>query len=87
SGCTIRDAAPADVIPASRIPALMIHGEMDDYVPAFMLKENAAAYGGEYETYTVAAAGHADSFVKEPEEYERRVNRFAEKILSQENEK
>lgn len=62
----------------AKIPGLIIHGEEDDYVPAEDAKRIYEAYGGRKQILLVPEAGHARSYVVNPEMYDRKVRAFME---------
>lgn len=76
AGCTLKDAAPVEVIPDSRIPALMIHGVTDSYVPFHNVELIDQAYGGPHRVFPVPGAGHAMSHVIDKDGYDREVTEF-----------
>ncbi len=72
-GCTIKEASPIDAVKNSKVPALLIHGKEDDYVPYYMLDAIDQAYAGEHHTYRVNGAAHAMSYVEDPEGYNHEI--------------
>lgn len=63
----------------SQVPVMFIHGESDKFVPTEMVYRLAEAVPeNRREVYIVPEAAHTESFVTNPKEYERRV----EKLLS-----
>lgn len=70
---------PIDGVPAlaaARVPLLVIHGVADTYVPPINGRQIAAAYGPQAETLFVPGAGHIESHMTVPAEYDARVLAF-----------
>ncbi|PKM70618.1 MAG: hypothetical protein CVU93_01175, partial [Firmicutes bacterium HGW-Firmicutes-18] len=58
-------------------PVLFIHGEKDDFIPAWMVEELAAEKNkGPKEIYVAENAGHAKSYWTDPKKYEDVVIKF-----------
>ncbi|MFT8837942.1 alpha/beta hydrolase [Liquorilactobacillus satsumensis] len=60
-------------------PIFFIHGEKDAYVPVKMAYENYYATSAPKELWIVKDATHAESFWKDPESYQRHLNKFLER--------
>ena len=67
------------------IPILMIHGKSDTFVPCVMTQEGYDACTGPKELLLVEGAGHGVSFLVNPEEYGRKLVRFVENIVNENN--
>ncbi len=81
----IREASPVEAVKAARVPILIIHGEDDRFVPCAMSREilvAAAEAGRDVKLLTVKHAGHAISFIEDPETYRRETNAFAARCLN-----
>lgn len=57
-GYDLKKAAPTAVLPRCRVPVLFIHGEQDDAVPCFMVRQLSAACGSAKQVLTVPQARH-----------------------------
>lgn len=64
------------------IPALLIHGQEDRFVPCEMSMENFDAIPGEKELMIVPGAGHGMSWYLDQEGYRKAVKTFCRKILA-----
>jgi fermentation-respiration switch protein FrsA (DUF1100 family) len=63
-----------------RAPILLIQGDSDEVVPFRMRAELEAAAGGHVETWTIAGAGHNETYDTGGDEYVRRVHRFIDRV-------
>ncbi len=79
AGYSLKGADSRKALAKTRIPLLFIHGEQDDFVPLSMTRENFAACGSEKELYLVEKAGHAQSFVIDPEGCKEKIESFLAK--------
>lgn len=79
-GWNFKNVSPITSLPKVNIPILFIHGEEDDYVPTVMCKQMYLVKNGYKDMYIVPGAGHADSYSKNSEEYEKRVHNFLKDI-------
>ncbi|MET3696209.1 hypothetical protein SAMN05877753_102258 [Bacillus oleivorans] len=80
AGFSMKDIVPLEAIKNIRKPILFIHGQEDVYVPASMTKELYDAYEGEKSIFMPERGGHAETYVTNPEEYERTIFEFLEKV-------
>ena len=76
----IREAIPAEVRKA-KVPALLIHGSRDTFVPCSMCEEIYRNYAGPKRKLIVSGAGHAESYYKDPEAYEAALDEFTGGII------
>jgi dipeptidyl aminopeptidase/acylaminoacyl peptidase len=75
-GVDLEKDSPEDVVAASEVPVLLIHGKKDGNLPAYnseMILAHSAARGGAAVLWEPADAGHTGAAGAEPQEYERRV--------------
>lgn len=76
------DLKPKDVAGAiSPRPVLVIGGELDDLVPAFMARQIYAAAREPKELWIAKGAHHVDFPQRVPEEYSRRLIEFYSRLL------
>jgi fermentation-respiration switch protein FrsA (DUF1100 family) len=80
-GHSLKDASSIEQLKKSKTPVLFIHGEKDDYVPFYMLKENYDACASEKDMLTVPEAEHANSYKVNPELYWNKVEEFTNKYI------
>ena len=67
-GYDLRFARPVDALARTRVPVLIIHGEVDRVVPAYMARELSAAGGG-HQLEVFPGAGHCCAVFADPERY------------------
>jgi len=79
-GWRFKDVSPITTLPKVKIPILFIHGEEDDYVPASMCKQMYSVKKGYKDIYIAANAGHAQAYISNKNEYEKRVDEFLKAI-------
>jgi len=79
-GWEFKDVSPLTTLPSIEIPILFIHGEGDDYVPAFMCKQMYEVKNGYKEIYIAPNAGHAEAYWNNKDEYEKKVDGFLKAI-------
>jgi fermentation-respiration switch protein FrsA (DUF1100 family) len=78
----------ADISPRRHIgvirprPLLIIHGMADGVIPTSQAKMNYAAAGQPKTLWLVPRAGHVQSMLAQPQEYERRVIQFFRRCLA-----
>ena len=65
----------------ARLPALLIHGSGDTFVPCSMCEEIYRNYAGPARKWIVDGAGHAESYYKNPEAYEAVLDQFTGGII------
>lgn len=75
----IDSSAAVDAVRHTDIPILLLHGEKDDFVPAYMSKEIQDNCFGYVERHTFKEADHGYSSLVEPQRYERILIMFLEK--------
>lgn len=76
AGYGFRDVSTLDTVAQTKIPMLFIHGEDDDFVPAYMSPANYKVCNSEKELLTVPGASHAESYYKYRQKYESTVYGF-----------
>ena len=64
-----------------RVPTLFIHGMNDERVPVRMMYELYQAKTGLKQLYPVRNAGHDETYVNDPENYEKRLRLFLQPYL------
>ena len=65
-GFNLKEADACKAVSQTKIPILIIHGDMDNLAPLYMAKE----------IYIVHGAGHAENYKKDPEGYEKIITTF-----------
>lgn len=73
------DFSAANEVKKSQLPMLIIHGEEDSFVPAYMSKEIADANPARIERHTFEGADHGLSYLVDRERYLRIVENFLKK--------
>lgn len=86
AGYSFKKASPINALKKAKVPILFFHGEKDDYVPAYMIKQLYDACPTKKEMMLVPDAFHAKSYQTHPDVYEKKFNEFFYKILYKENE-
>lgn len=81
AGYGLDECNAAREVRKARIPALLIHGEDDTFVPCSMCEEICRNYAGRKMQLLVPGAGHAESFYKDTEAYMDALDRFAGGII------
>lgn len=81
AGFRFKDVSPIKIVSQIDTPILFIHGKCDNLVPPSMSKQMYAAKKTNKAIYLVAKAKHAQSYWKNGEEYERRVEKFLNTYL------
>ncbi len=79
---SFKDSSIIDSINTIECPMLFIHGEDDDYVPYYMVRELYEKYEGEKMLYTVKNAKHAVSIVKDRATYHETIQIFLDKYAN-----
>jgi len=72
-------------VAALRCPVLLIHGEVDDIIPAAMsgvLLERARAAGVAAERWLIPGAGHNETYDAGGDDYVRRVREFVARVTT-----
>ncbi len=82
AGYSPKTASSLKMLEKSKVPMLFIHGGDDNFVGTYMLSENfkAKIYGNK-EIFTIEDAGHGEAYLRDPEEYFKRIHSFIEKQL------
>lgn len=81
AGYDLRDASAIDAVRRSHTPTLIIHGEKDEFVPAYMAQELYDACAAEKELVIVKDATHELSVVYDPDLYFGKIREFADRYL------
>lgn len=81
AGYGLDDCNSAREVRKARIPALLIHGDSDTFVPCSMCEEICRNYAAEKTQLIVPGAGHAESFYKDTETYMDALDAFAGGII------
>ncbi|MBQ3176778.1 MAG: alpha/beta hydrolase [Clostridia bacterium] len=81
-GFGYRDCTTLDTLAESDLPILLIHGGKDDFVPTYMTEENYAAAKNCKGKLIVPEAGHALSYITDPDAYRQAVTIYLEEILT-----
>lgn len=79
-GFDLSAASAVEAVRRAKIPALIIHGEDDRFVPCAMSREIHAANPSMVRLETFPGAGHGLSYMVDTERYERAVREFLLKI-------
>lgn len=83
AGFSFGEASSVKQLQKCRRPILFIHGSKDTFVPYAMLEEVYAAAPSPKEKLTVEGAGHAESYVVDPQTYWHTVFTFADRFLGE----
>lgn len=75
-GFSYDDVSPEKAEEKSTVPIMFIHGDDDEYIPCSMSKEMYDKKKGPKKLYIVEGAGHAQSVVRDKDEYEKQVISF-----------
>ncbi len=76
-GFTLKECSTKESLAKDRtVPVLFIHGDADELVPCSMTLENYLACAAPKELLIVHGAGHACSFLADPDAYKSRVLAF-----------
>ena len=68
-GFDLEETCPEEMLKRCQKPVIFFHGEADDFVPAYMSRENYDACAARKELVLIPGAGHGLSFPKEPQRY------------------
>jgi fermentation-respiration switch protein FrsA (DUF1100 family) len=80
-GWPVDSASPIHAMPRVEAPIFFIHGQKDTYIPPDMSQELfAAKQRGIRKIYLAPNAGHVESLVKNPVEYEHKLGEFLKEI-------
>jgi uncharacterized protein len=81
AGWSFEQASPLPLIPRIQTPVFFIHGQKDTYVPTKMAQElYAAKQQGIRKLYIAPNAGHAETLLKNPVEYDQQMGEFLNEI-------
>ena len=82
AGYSFKKASAIEQVKKSKTPMLYIHGDIDDFVPYYMMEELYNATSSEKEMLTIKNAGHAKASEIDPETYWTTVHEFTNKYLN-----
>jgi fermentation-respiration switch protein FrsA (DUF1100 family) len=77
----LTDIDASECVKNTKVPILIIHGEADSFVPAYMSEGPAEANPEMVKRITVKGADHALSFLVDPEKYKAAVEEFIHRTL------
>lgn len=80
AGYAFDEMNTVDSVKRIKVPVLFIHGADDTFVPVDMSKKNYEACSANKELAIFDGAQHAESFLNNPEEYEKTVFGFLDSI-------
>lgn len=80
----LKEADACKAVSQTKIPILIIHGDMDNLAPLYMAKEIYNSCKSSKEIYIVHGAGHAENYKKDPEGYEKIITTFIKENVSRE---
>lgn len=84
AGYSIREASAIKQLSKAKVPMLFIHGDKDEFVPYSMLQEvYDSAINCEKEKLIIEGAGHAKSFLVNPELYWNTIEKFLNKYIKE----
>ncbi len=75
-GMFFGDVSPLRDIPRIGAPVMIIHGAADAYIPPWMATRLFDAAGGKKKLYMGPGAGHSESYMNNPAEYDAQVGAF-----------
>lgn len=75
----INRTTAAKEVKNATVPIMIIHGEGDDFVPAYMSEEVHKANPNMIAYHLIAEAGHGLGYYYDPQQYETLVNEFIQK--------
>lgn len=82
AGYDFNDVSPLEAVKKASVPMLFVHGASDGFVPAYMANIVYEACASEYKDLLyIEGADHAQSYIKDPESYEKKLSEFEEKFL------
>jgi len=82
AGYSLKQCNAADEVKKAKIPILFIHGSLDTFVPCRMCYELYNNCSSAKDIMIVEGASHAESFYKEQERYEQKLNAFLKKAVT-----
>ena len=80
-GLRFRDICCHEAVRHATVPILILHGEDDRFVPAYMSVPMAAANPARVTRYTFPGAGHGLSYLEDTLRYQRITRDFIESCL------
>ena len=82
-GFGYKEYSTAQALRRSKLPLLLIHGEADNFVPAYFSKENYEASAAADKTLVlVPGAAHGCSFLVDPERCKKEIFAFYDRVLA-----
>lgn len=81
----LKDMRPVDALADNTVPILFLHGAEDAFILPQNSADNAAATKGYHELYLIPGAGHAESILTDPEQYQAYVETFIAGVESRTN--
>ena len=81
-GFSLTEEGAVDAVRESRVPILILHGEDDRFVPCEMSREIAKAAPDKVRLETFPGAGHALSYMVDPERYRRVTAEFLQSCVN-----
>ena len=79
-GFRIKDASPLDEVKRSRTPIIFIHGDADDFVPAYMSEQLYEACTVKKQLVKIPNAAHVLAYITDKEGYVKALNDFSAEI-------
>ena len=83
-GFNLKEADACKAVSQTKIPILIIHGDMDNLAPLYMAKKIYNSCKSRKDIYIVHGAGHAENYKKDPEGYEKIITTFIKENVSRE---
>lgn len=81
AGYGLDECNAAREVRKAKIPALLIHGDADTFVPCSMCEEIYQNYAAPKTKLIIKGAAHAESYYKDMEAYEKALNTFTGGIM------
>ena len=80
-GFVLTEKGAVDAVKNAKIPVLIIHGDIDTFVPTYMSKEIYYNCASKKELHIFKGADHVRSYFVDPQRYEQIINGFLNSIL------
>lgn len=80
AGYSLKQCNAAEEVKKAKVPILFIHGSKDTFVPCRMCYEIYGNCSSDKDILIIDGAGHAESYYKEQEKYENKLNEFFKKL-------
>lgn len=80
AGFSIKDASPIDSVKRSKTPVIFIHGDADDFVPAYMSDHLYEACPTKKQIVKIPNAAHVLAYITDKEGYVKALNDFSAEI-------